>query len=1320
MRQIRVLVLLSVVVLLAGSTGPVAGDPSEKLAGDLPRVLAEAGPDDLIPVSVVLRDQLRGSRLTDRAEGIAPGDPARRRVLIDALKEHADRTQAALRAFLADRRLEGRAAAIQPLWIGNVVAAELTPDLVRRVAARDEVARVNWAPKVDVFLERAPAWFGESPVETGSGTDGGTIAAVECGTDLMGAPQVWNELGTTGSGAVVAVIDSGVCWSHPDIANQIWVNPGEDLDADGVVMDPDDMNGVDDDGNGYVDDLIGYDMDQRDNDPNDDNSHGSHCAGTVAGDGTSGTQAGVAPDASIMVLRVGLSFSDEPDVWEAMQYAAENGADAISMSLGWPHGQNPDRATWRANCENTIDLGTAMVIAAGNEGQGSEPDNIRTPGDVPRIISVAATDCSDNIASFSSRGPVTWQDVDPYFDHPYPPGLTKPDVAGPGVSTVSHNLCSGYSTKSGTSMATPHVAGAVALMKSRNPGLLHDDIKQILEDTAIDLGAPGKDNVFGSGRVDAYEAVLSSATSDGRMAIREAEVRCDGGTFNLTVSDQDLEGTGTVAVEIASSTETAPEVVTLVETSATSGVFRGTIGTATGPPASDGVLQVDDGDLVTATYLDADDGQGGTGVPKTDTATTDCGSPVISSVRATGVTDVSAVIRWDTDEPADSRVTYGPERPPGTPSSAPGTGTSHAVTLTGLEACTVYWYEVASADVYGNDARADNAGSYYYFETWGDFGSGLQPCHAGQVSVDAAILPCDASLGVELVDIDLNLDTGAVDTAQVLVTSSTETVPEVLTLTETAPNSSTFTGAIATSGAAVANGDGVVQTADGNVLTVTYLDGDNGTGSAATAYATAASDCAGAGVVSVRVVDLSDETAAIRVETNEATTVSVNWGTTPALGSTAVGGPLATVQVVPVGPFDECGPFYFDVSTTDARGNATHVDAGGAPFEARGYEIPGAVFKDGFETDTGWTLESEWEVGAPQGLGTAPGDPGAAYAGSGVLGHDLTGLGDHPGDYEGGGNVTTRATSPAIDVSALASTELTFRQWLNVGGGGISRVEVRDAGGQWNSLWNSDSLFGEEASSWTQRTFDVSAHAAGNGQFQVRFAQTSGFQASASRAGWNVDRFIVRDGSLPDYGACGGCAGAPSFAGATSAVDGDACGAGGVTVAWQDAAAWGSGGGGTYAVWRDVAPGFDPSPANLVASGVANLSFHDAGAADGVQWWYLVRAESDETCGAGPNNGGALDNNGMYVPVATTSTRPVPAAVTTLRVDLVNHVHVRLSWDPVPDAAAYRVYRADGPQGPFQVMSETGATTWDHLDQAGDARDGYYVVKPINACGQEP
>jgi len=477
----------------------------EGLRPPLDKVLEEAEPGQLVPVSVVLKERVGTERLRAVRAGLSREDG--RRAVIRTLKATAIGSQGALISKLQGWQGEGRVTRIRPLWIGNVVGVDATPDVIRQIAARPEVDYVNHNPKVDVFLGQSDGTCEVPPtplsIVPGFSDEPG-IEAVECGTAVMRAPEVWNDFAVAGDGAVVAVVDSGVCWTHSDIANQIWVNPGEDLDGDGQVMDPDDQNGVDDDGNGFVDDLIGWDFDNGDNAPNDDNSHGSHCAGSVAGDGTAGTEAGVAPDAMIMPVKVGLSFSDEVTVWNGMQYAADNGADAISMSLGWPHNQNPDRATWRANCENTIEAGTSMVIAAGNEGQGSEPDNIRTPGDVPRVITVAATDCNDNIASFSSRGPITWEDVSPYNDHPYPPGLVKPDVSGPGVNTVSHNVCNGYSTKSGTSMATPHVAGAVALMVSANPGLTHDEIKQVLEDTAVDRGAGGKDNVYGAGRVDAY------------------------------------------------------------------------------------------------------------------------------------------------------------------------------------------------------------------------------------------------------------------------------------------------------------------------------------------------------------------------------------------------------------------------------------------------------------------------------------------------------------------------------------------------------------------------------------------------------------------------------------------------------------------------------------------------------------------------------------------------------------------------------------------------------------------------------------------------
>jgi hypothetical protein len=123
-------------------------------------------------------------------------------------------------------------------------------------------------------------------------------------------------------------------------------------------------------------------------------------------------------------------------------------------------------------------------------------------------------DCADAFSGFSSCGPITWQGIAPYNDHPFPPGLVKPDVSGPGVNTDSHSLCNGYVMFSGTSMATPHTAGLAALLLQADPQLDHFGVKAILEGTSVDLGSAGKDNFYGSGRIDAVAAVNAALANN--------------------------------------------------------------------------------------------------------------------------------------------------------------------------------------------------------------------------------------------------------------------------------------------------------------------------------------------------------------------------------------------------------------------------------------------------------------------------------------------------------------------------------------------------------------------------------------------------------------------------------------------------------------------------------------------------------------------------------------------------------------------------------------------------------------------------------------
>ena len=465
-----------------------AGDISAKLYGHLQQVLAATKADDFMRVSVVLAEQADRARV-ERASAIAD-KRTRRRVVVGLLRDTAQATQGSLLAFLEQSRTRGSVRGeVKSLWIHNVVSVEAQPAMIHAIAARPEVAWVHHDPPRGLEV-LAPI---DDKAPTLAPTSGGTPT---CGLDRIGAPEVWAQHGITGAGVVVGVIDTGLCLTHPDIAGQVWVNPCEIPDND-----------IDDDGNGYVDDVHGWNFQDDSKDIDDLLNHGSHVSGTIAGDGSSGTQCGVAPDARIMVLKFANHVGGEQSVWESMQYGVDNGAHVLSGSLGWPHHSGPARTVWRFVCENSIAAGTVVVFEAGSSGCNNPPDDVLTPGDVPDVMTVGTVACDDVITSFSSCGPVTWQGVMPWDDWPYPPGLVKPDVVGPGVNTISHSLCDGYTAFSGSAMSTAHASGLVALVLEADPMLDHFGVKALLESTAVDLGAAGKDNSYGAGRIDALASV---------------------------------------------------------------------------------------------------------------------------------------------------------------------------------------------------------------------------------------------------------------------------------------------------------------------------------------------------------------------------------------------------------------------------------------------------------------------------------------------------------------------------------------------------------------------------------------------------------------------------------------------------------------------------------------------------------------------------------------------------------------------------------------------------------------------------------------------
>lgn len=417
----------------------------------------------------------------------------RRELASDVMKDFAENSQSGIISHLSSFSTED-VSDIHPFWLVNAIACSASPAVIREIAEREDVLYVRFMSKSDILIEPVDV-IDPAPTTKGNAW----------GVDKIGAPDVW-AMGYEGTGIIVSVVDTGVNYNHLDLHNNMW----HDTDA------------------GY---HYGWDFDSGDNDPMDVHGHGTHCAGSVASDGTAGTVCGVAPSATIMGIRVGIQFSDEQDVWDGFQFSIDNDADVISTSLGWPQSQSPQRFEWREIEENILAAGIIHSIAAGNEGGNTgQPFDLRTPGDCPppwlhpdqtttgglsACVSVGATDSNDNLAYFSSVGYSTWMYDSPWFDYAdtYPLiGLIDPDICGPGVdiTSCSYSNPSGYTTMSGTSMATPHLAGCMALMLEANPYLSPAQIDSLLEVTSLDLGSAGKDNQYGAGRVQIYDAVLGA------------------------------------------------------------------------------------------------------------------------------------------------------------------------------------------------------------------------------------------------------------------------------------------------------------------------------------------------------------------------------------------------------------------------------------------------------------------------------------------------------------------------------------------------------------------------------------------------------------------------------------------------------------------------------------------------------------------------------------------------------------------------------------------------------------------------------------------
>ncbi|MFA5508750.1 MAG: S8 family serine peptidase [Vulcanimicrobiota bacterium] len=297
-----------------------------------------------------------------------------------------------------------------------------------------------------------------------TGQTGGTAGA------HVSAKDAWKIQTGNGNdnGPLIAVIDTGIDYNHPDLKANMWTNPGE-IPGDGI----------DNDGNGVIDDVHGYNAYADNGDPMDGHSHGTHCSGTIAGVGNNGEGVvGVMQNANLMAVKI---FSDAgrtsvDAIVRGIMYSAKMGADITSNSWG---GGGRSEAIYDAFKSNDA----LHVIAAGNSNYDNDKrDNFPSNYDLDNIVAVAATDHNDQRASFSQ-----W-------------GANSVDVAAPGKDIYSTINGGGYASYSGTSMATPHVSGGAGLIMSQYPEASNAEIKDRL--------------IFGSDRVAALQDI---SVSDGRV-----------------------------------------------------------------------------------------------------------------------------------------------------------------------------------------------------------------------------------------------------------------------------------------------------------------------------------------------------------------------------------------------------------------------------------------------------------------------------------------------------------------------------------------------------------------------------------------------------------------------------------------------------------------------------------------------------------------------------------------------------------------------------------------------------------------------------------
>ena len=458
---------------------------------ELQEVLNQKG-NEMISVNIILKSEINTNNLRSNVKNIEDVK-AHRQAIVSELKSFSEQSQKDILSILKAGEASGDIKDIKTHWLSNMISCTASKDYIYLLSGHSDIKILGYN-KTQFLL-----W--DEKVK-----DAEPLRGVAPHVKHVNADKAW-DLGLTGEGVLVGVIDTGVNF-HKDIANSLW-DGGEEYPNHG------------------------YNTFENSHDITDGFNHGTHCAGIICGDGTSGTQIGVAPDATIICVKVmdDAGSGNANSVCSGIEFAIEHGADVLNMSLGFPNASNSTREALRQTYENALEAKVAIVTAVGNDGMLNltfpVPNSVRVPGGCPppwlhpdqqanpgglsACIAVGAVNSSNKVADFSSRGPFTWQTT-AYEDYPYLPGreigLIRPDVCAPGVNIVScsNKNSGGYASMDGTSQATPCVTGVICLMLQKKSYLTPAQICEALETTVTKLSET-KSNETGSGCVNALLAL---------------------------------------------------------------------------------------------------------------------------------------------------------------------------------------------------------------------------------------------------------------------------------------------------------------------------------------------------------------------------------------------------------------------------------------------------------------------------------------------------------------------------------------------------------------------------------------------------------------------------------------------------------------------------------------------------------------------------------------------------------------------------------------------------------------------------------------------